>query len=41
MRGLFSGSLPAVVVGVVGIGHQKGIVENWQKSSCDVNELMK
>ncbi|ELU12512.1 hypothetical protein CAPTEDRAFT_182788 [Capitella teleta] len=35
-----TGTVPSVVVGVVGIGHQKGIVENWQNASCNIADLM-
>ena len=31
---------PAVIVGVVGIGHVQGIVDNWEKD-IDVQELMR
>ena len=34
------GMQPSVVVGVVGIGHVPGIVENWEKP-VDVRELLK
>ena len=31
---------PTVIVGVVGIGHVEGIVNNWEKD-IDVHEIMK
>ena len=41
MMFLVEGVVPSVVVGVVGIGHQRGILENWQSANCDIAELMK
>lgn len=32
--------MPAVVVGVVGIGHVPGIEKNWEKQ-LDINEIMR
>lgn len=32
--------VPAVVVGVVGIGHVPGIEKNWEKH-LDINEIMR
>ena len=32
-------TLPSVVVGVVGIGHVKGIVENWDNETADIEEI--
>lgn len=32
--------VPAVVVGVVGIGHVPGIEKNWDKH-LDINEIMR
>lgn len=40
--GFFTGFTPAIVVGVVGIGHVPGIVENWGKMSHeDILELLR
>ena len=37
---LFTGLLPIVVVGVVGIGHVQGIKKNWTNEEFTVAEVM-
>ena len=36
---LITGTIPPVVVGVVGIGHVEGIVKCWHEQA-DINELL-
>ena len=36
----FTGYIPKVVVGVVGIGHVSGIKANWENEKYDIDQIM-
>ena len=37
----FSGYIPTVAVGVVGIGHVPGMVVNWEHQQHNIKDIMK